>query len=190
MGHEVPEFPTIFAKFADALIGPFDDLVLPKHAGEKVDWETELAIVIGKKASMVSESEAENFIAGYAIMNDVTMRDYQNRTAQWLQGKTFANSAPFGPYLVTADSFQFGGEISTQVSGKTVQSSTLNDQVFNPAELIAYISQILPLNPGDVIITGTPSGVGHGQKPPTYLASGQVLTSYIEGIGSLENHVV
>jgi acylpyruvate hydrolase len=190
MGRELPTFPTIFAKYPEALIGPFDDLVLPKHAGDHVDWETELAVVIGKKASHVKEADAEKYIAGYAIMNDVTMRDFQYRTTEWLQGKTFENTAPFGPYLVTTDSFEFGGELSTKVNGEVMQSTLTSDQVFRPGKLIEYITQILPLNPGDVIITGTPGGVGHARKPAVYLADGQVLTSIIEGIGHTENHVV
>lgn len=190
MGRELPQHPTLFAKYPEALIGPFDDLVLPKHAGDHVDWETELAVVIGKKASHVSQADAEQYIAGYSIMNDVTMREFQYRTTEWLQGKTFENTAPFGPYLVTTDSFEFGGELSTKVNGSVMQSTKLNDQVFRPAKLIEYISQILPLNPGDVIITGTPGGVGHARKPAVYLADGQVLTSSIEGIGEIENHVV
>lgn len=190
MGREIPTYPTLFTKYPEALIGPFDDLELPKVAAEYVDWETELAVVIGKKASHVKESDAEDYIAGYAIMNDVSMRDFQNRTSEWLQGKTFENSAPFGPYLVTADSFSYGGEVLTKVNGEVVQSSPLSDQVFRPAKLIEYITQILPLNPGDVIITGTPGGVGHARNPAVYLRAGQVLTSFIEGIGHLENRVV
>jgi acylpyruvate hydrolase len=190
MGRELPEAPTLFAKYPEALIGPFDDIVLPKHAGEHVDWETELAVVIGKKASHVSQANAQEYIAGYSIMNDVTMRDFQYRTTEWLQGKTFENTAPFGPYLVTTDSFEFGGELSTLVDGQKMQSTMLSDQVFPPAKLIEYISQILALNPGDVIITGTPGGVGHARKPAVYLADGQTLVSSIEGLGQLENHVV
>lgn len=190
MGRELPTYPTIFAKYPEALIGPFDDLVLPKHAGDHVDWETELAVVIGKKASHVKEADAHQYIAGYAIMNDVTMREFQYRTTEWLQGKTFENTAPFGPYLVTTDSFAFGGELSTRVNGEVMQSTLTSDQVFRPGTLIEYITQILPLNPGDVIITGTPGGVGHARKPAVYLADGQVLTSIIEGIGYTENHVV
>lgn len=190
MGRELPTYPTIFAKYPEALIGPFDDLVLPKHAGEHVDWETELAVIIGKKASHVKEADADQYIAGYSIMNDVTMRDFQYRTTEWLAGKTFENTAPFGPYMVTSDSFEFGGELCTMVDGKCMQSTQTSDQVFRPGKLIEYISQILPLNPGDVIITGTPGGVGHAREPAVYLGDGQVLTSKIEGIGQIENHVV
>ena len=190
MGRELPTFPTIFAKYPEALIGPFDDLVLPAHAGDAVDWETELAVVIGKKAYLVSENEAGEYIAGYSIVNDVTMRDYQYRTTEWLQGKTFANTAPFGPYLITRDSYTLGGQLSTKVDGEVMQSTSISDQVFTPHKLIAYISQVLPLNPGDVIITGTPGGVGHARKPQVYLAGGQVLTSSIEGIGETVNHVI
>ena len=190
MGRELPEFPTLFAKYPEALIGPFDPIVLPKHAGEKVDWEGELAVIIGKRASHVSAAEADQYIAGYSIMNDVTMRDYQYRTMEWLQGKTFENTAPFGPYLVTADSFNLGGMLKTEVDGNVVQQTLTDDLVFSPAALIEYITAIFPLNPGDVIITGTPGGVGHARKPEVYLQPGQVMTTSIEGIGSISSPIV
>jgi acylpyruvate hydrolase len=155
-----------------------------------VDWEGELAVIIGKRASHVSAAEADQYIAGYSIMNDVTMRDYQYRTMEWLQGKTFENTAPFGPYLVTADSFNLGGMLKTEVDGNVVQQTLTDDLVFSPAALIEYITAIFPLNPGDVIITGTPGGVGHARKPEVYLQPGQVMTTSIDGIGSISSPIV
>lgn len=189
MGHPTPEFPTLFTKYPEALIGPFDDLVLPPNAPDHVDWETELAVIIGKKAYRLTHGKGGDFIAGYSIMNDVSMRDFQNRSAQWLQGKSFANSAPFGPYLVTADDFSIGGALTTSVNGQVMQSGNTGEQVFYPADLVEYISQLFPLNPGDVIITGTPGGVGHARKPSIYLKPGDVMVSQIEGIGSMENRI-
>jgi acylpyruvate hydrolase len=190
MGRELPQYPTLFAKYPEALIGPFDPIVLPVHAGEHVDWEGELAVIIGKKASHVAEKDAAGYIAGYSIMNDVTMRDYQYRTPEWFQGKTFEATAPFGPYLVTSDSFEFGGKLTTSVDGNLMQQTPTDDLVFSPEALVEYISAIFPLAPGDVIITGTPGGVGHARKPEVYLAPGQTLTTAIEGIGSIESVVV
>ena len=190
MGHQTPDVPTIFAKYAEALVGPFDDIVLPSYANQKVDWETELAVIIGKRAFRVSEEKAEEHIAGYSILNDVTMRDYQNRTAQWLQGKTFANTSPFGPWLVTGDEFKLGEAVATRINDELMQNSTTAELLFKPAQLISYISQIVPLNPGDVISTGTPGGIGHARKPARYLDAGDLMISEIAGIGKMKNLIV
>lgn len=187
MGRELPEFPTLFAKYPEALIGPFDPIVVPPYAAEAVDWEGELAIVIGRPAYRLSPEEAEGAIAGYSVLNDVTMRDYQYRTPEWFQGKTFANTTPFGPVLVTSDEFDLGGELKTEIGGDVLQTVATDDLVFGPAALISYISQIFTLNPGDVIASGTPGGVGHARKPPRYLKAGEVLTTTIEGIGTISS---
>ena len=150
MGRELPEPPTLFAKYPEALVGPFDNIELPS-VSNAVDWEGEMAIVIGRKARHVSEQEAGDYIAGYSILNDVSMRDYQYRTLQWLQGKTFENSTPFGPYLVTQDEWTPGPVMRTTVDDEVVQEVSTGDLVFSPEKLIAYISTILTLNPGDVI---------------------------------------
>jgi acylpyruvate hydrolase len=186
MGRELPEYPTLFAKFPEAIIGPNDDIELPSISRE-VDWEGELAVIIGAPARRVSESDAEAVIAGYAIINDVTMRDFQYRTLQWLQGKTFENSSPFGPYLVTSDEWSPGPSMRTLVDGETVQEASTADLVFSPIAMIAYISQILTLQPGDVIATGTPGGVGHARKPARYLVAGSRLETEIDGLGTQRN---
>ncbi|TMR90232.1 fumarylacetoacetate hydrolase family protein [Nonomuraea basaltis] len=187
MGRELPQYPTVFAKFAEALIGPYDDIVLPA-ASQTMDWEAELAVIIGAPARHVSPEQAPACIAGYSVFNDVTARDYQTRTTQWLQGKTFEGSTPFGPYLVTPD--ELAGEPMTmhcEVDGEVMQQADIDDLVFSPAELIAYLSEILTLQPGDVIATGTPGGVGHARKPPRYLADGSKVVTRISGIGELVN---
>ena len=190
MGRELPEYPTLFAKYPEALIGPYDDLVLPAAAATAVDWEAEMAVVIGSTARNLDEDAAGAAIAGYSIINDVTMRDYQYRTPEWFQGKTFEATAPFGPVLVTTDEFVRGSVLSGEVDGNVVQSTPTDDLVFGPAALVSYISQIFTLNPGDVIASGTPGGVGHARKPPRYLAGGSVLVTKIDGIGELRNSVV
>jgi acylpyruvate hydrolase len=190
MGRELPEYPTLFAKFPEALVGPHDAVSLDP-ASEKVDWEAELAVVVGAPVRRATEAEAEAAIAGFAVLNDVTMRDWQYRTLQWLQGKTFEATTPFGPQLVTPDELPGGVrpalDLSCAVDGETVQAANTSDLVFDPVALIAYISRIVTLNPGDVIATGTPGGVGHARKPPRYLADGAVLTTGIEGLGSQRN---
>ena len=190
MGRELPEFPTLFAKYPEALVGPFDPIVLPEHAASAVDWEAELAVIVGAPVYRASEEEAVAAIAGYSVINDVTMRDFQYRTPEWFQGKTFEATSPFGPVLVTADEFDDSSTLSCRIDGQTVQATVVNDLVFGPAALIAYISSIVSLAPGDVIATGTPGGVGHARKPPRYLADGNELETEVSGIGVLRNRIV
>ncbi|WP_142060101.1 fumarylacetoacetate hydrolase family protein [Pseudarthrobacter sp. B4EP4b] len=189
MGREVPEYPTLFAKYAESLIGPNDDLALPQES-DTVDWEAELAVVIGKQGRRIPEAQAADHIAGYSVLNDISMRDYQFRTIQWLQGKTWEKSTPFGPALVTQDEFTPGPLMTSAVDGDVQQSTPTSDLVFTPEFLVSYISTIITLNPGDVIATGTPGGVGHAQDPKRYLQEGQVLVTTIEGLGQLTNRVV
>ncbi|MFJ6535071.1 fumarylacetoacetate hydrolase family protein [Paenarthrobacter sp. NPDC091711] len=189
MGREIPEYPTLFAKYQESLIGPNDDLALPQES-DTVDWEAELAVIIGKKGRRIAEADAADHIAGYAVLNDVSMRDYQFRTIQWLQGKTWENSTPFGPALVTRDEFTVGPLMTSAVDGEIQQSTPTGDLVFTPEFLVSYISTIITLNPGDVIATGTPGGVGHAQDPKRYLQEGQLLVTTIEGLGQLTNRVV
>jgi len=191
MGAEVPEHPTLFAKFAGALIGPRDRLVLP-HVSEKVDWEVELALVIGTRLRYADAGAAGGAIAGFTVANDVSVRDWQRRTPQWLQGKTFEATCPLGPALVTPDAVDVAGGLTVRcsVDDRVVQESSTADLLFSPATLVAYISQVITLEPGDVVLTGTPSGVGASRTPPEFLAPGQTLTTAIEGIGECVNPVV
>jgi acylpyruvate hydrolase len=189
MGRDTPAYPTLFAKYAEALVGAYDDIVLPS-ASDAVDWEAELAVVIGAPARHVDESAAELAIAGYTVLNDVTARDWQYRTLQWLQGKTFEATTPIGPELVTADEAGSGLDLRCEVDGEVVQMANTGDLVFGAAATIAYVSTILTLQPGDVIALGTPGGVGHARKPPRYLQPGQTLTTSIAGLGQCRNTCV
>jgi acylpyruvate hydrolase len=192
MGRELPEFPTLFAKFTDTLIGARDPIVVPR-VSECTDWEVELAFVIGTAVRHASPAEAEGAIAGFTVANDVSVRDWQNRTLQWLQGKTFEHTTPVGPWLVTPD--ELGGvrpdvEVRCEVDGVVRQRSRTSQLVFDPPALVAYVSQFVTLRPGDLLLTGTPAGVGHAMDPPTYLRSGQLVRTSIEGIGELVNPCV
>lgn len=190
MGRELPVHPTLFVKYPDALVGPFDDVNVPDWANAALDWEGELAVIIGKRARRIKAAEAAEYIAGYAIMDDYTTRDYQYRTLQWHQGKSLEKSSGFGPWMTTTDSFEFGGELSTYLDGEKVQSTPTDDLVFTPEALVEYISHIYPLNPGDVIVTGTPGGVGHARDPKKYIQDGQTVTVEIEGLGRIANKTV
>jgi acylpyruvate hydrolase len=190
MGRELPDHPTLFAKYADALIGPRDDVELAEESGQ-TDWEAELAVVVGATVRRADSAAAERAIAGFTVLNDVTMRDWQYRTKQWLQGKTFENTTPLGPVLVTPDELPGGTApaltMTCSVDDETMQKADTSDLVFSPVELVRYISTVVTLRPGDIIATGTPGGVGHAQKPPRYLGEGSRLVTEISGIGRLEN---
>jgi 2-keto-4-pentenoate hydratase/2-oxohepta-3-ene-1,7-dioic acid hydratase (catechol pathway) len=192
-GRELPQYPTLFAKYPEALIGAYDEIQLAPES-ERVDWEAELAIVIGKTVRRATEAEAGEAIGGFAVINDVTMRDWQYRTLMWLQGKTWEGTAPFGPYLVTPDELPGGTRpsltLTGTVDGEVVQQADTKDLVFDPIALVRYISTILTLNPGDVIASGTPGGVGHARKPARYLTDGSVLTTEITGLGRSEAKVI
>ena len=190
-GRELPEYPTLFAKFADTLTGARDDLVLPS-VSEKVDWEVELGVIIGRPVYRASVDEAEAGIAGYTVVNDVSMRDWQRRTLQWLQGKMFERSTPTGPYLVTADEVGTAPdlEVRCEVDDVVMQQSRTSDLLFGAVEIVAYASQAVTLQPGDLIATGTPGGVGNARKPPVYLRPGNVLRTWIEGLGECVNRCV
>ena len=190
-GRELPEYPTLFAKFAETLMGPHDDLVLPA-VSEKVDWEVELAVIVGTPVYRAGKDEALAAVAGYAASNDVSMRDWQRRTLQWQAGKMFSHSTPVGPYLVTPDEVGHAAdlEIRCEVDGDVMQSARTSDLLFTPADIVAYTSQTIKLRPGDLLLTGTTGGVGDARKPPVYLRPGQVLRSYVEGLGECLNHCI
>ena len=196
MGRGFPDHPTLFIKFPDTLTGPYDDLVVPAASAE-VDWEVELGVVIGRPARRVDEAGAAQAIAGYTIVNDVSMRDWQWRTTQWDQGKNFEASTPVGPFLVTGD--ELGDpdgtgavdlEVTCRVDGQAMQTGRTCDLLFGPAAIVSYASQFTTLRPGDLIATGTPGGVGAGRDPKVFLAAGQVLETAIEGIGACRNLMV
>jgi len=189
MGRELPEHPTLFAKYSRSLIGAHDDIVLPA-VSEAVDWEAELGVVIGSSIRHGTHSQAAAAIAGYTVVNDISARDFQNRTLQCLQGKTFESSTPVGPWLVTTDE-ESAGTVSHRmicaVDGELMQEADTGDLVFSPVSLVRYISSIITLIPGDLIATGTPGGVGHARKPPRYLTDGSEVVTRIEGIGECRN---
>ncbi|PYI69464.1 2-hydroxyhepta-2,4-diene-1,7-dioate isomerase [Arthrobacter livingstonensis] len=189
MGRELPEYPTLFAKYADTLIGAADTIEV--YGSGRVDWEAELAVVVGAPLTRAGEDEASRAIAGYTVANDVSMRDWQNRTLQWFQGKAFDATTPLGPVLATADEFQAGHgfEVRGYVNGEPVQHGNTGTLVFGPARLLSYISQFTTLRPGDMVLTGTPGGVGMGMMPPRFLKDGDILSTEIDGIGRLENRV-
>lgn len=188
MGRELPEYPTLFAKYGRALIGAFDDIVLP-GASTAMDWEAELGVVIGAPVRHGNLEQARAAIAGYTVVNDITARDWQYRTAQWLQGKTFEATTPVGPWLVT-DLDEPSALMTCEVDGDPVQKADTGDLVFGPAQLVAYISTLVTLVPGDLIATGTPGGVGHARKPPVYLRDGSTVVTRIEGVGECANRCV
>ncbi|MCE7004256.1 fumarylacetoacetate hydrolase family protein [Kibdelosporangium philippinense] len=188
MKREVPRHPALFAKFPEVLIGPYDVLTLPPESAA-VDWEAELVVVIGQRVRRADKASAQAAIAGYTIMNDVSMRDWQFRTSEWLQGKTWEATTPLGPYLVTPDELAPDATIQCTVDEERMQHSTVDDLLFGPVDLVEYISAMVTLNPGDLIATGTTGGVGHARTPPRYLRDGQTLVTEIYGIGAMANQV-
>lgn len=184
-GANIPEQPVLFMKASSSLSGPFDPIIIPKHS-TKTDWEVELAVIIGKKASYVTEESAMNYVAGYALHNDVSERDFQlNHGGQWVKGKSCDTFAPIGPYLITPDEITDPHNLRLwlSVNGEMLQNSNTSDLVFKIPKLISYISQYMSLLPGDVISTGTPAGVGLGLDPPRYLKNGDIVELGIEGLG-------
>ena len=191
MGRTPPSHPTYFAKFTKALVGARDDLVLPPpDLSTDIDWEGELAVIIGKPARNVSAADALGVIAGFSILNDVSLRDWQRRTSQFLAGKTYEGLTPLGPALVTTDQVGDGSglALTTTVNGVVKQESNTSNLVFNAVDAVVDLSRIITLEPGDVIATGTPGGVGVARTPPEFLAPGDDVVVTIDGLGSLTNH--
>lgn len=188
-GMAMPERPVIFLKATTAVCGPEDDIVLPKIAPDEVDYECELAIVIGRKAHNVSENEALDYALGYTCSNDVSARDCQIRLdAQWARGKSFDTFAPLGPWIET-EIDPDTAPLQTRLNGRVMQDSNTNDLIFPCRALISYVSQCMTLLPGTVIMTGTPAGVGFARTPPVFLRPGDVVEIEVRGIGVLRNSV-
>lgn len=189
LGRERPAYPTLFAKYADTLVGPDDEVVLP--GGVDVDWEAELAVVVGAEIRNAGRAQATEAIAGYTVANDISLRDWQSRTLQWFQGKAWDATTPLGPVVVTPDELdpESGVEVICRVNGVERQRGNTKTLVFDCAELLSYISTFTVLRPGDVVLTGTPGGVGMGMTPPTYLADGDVVECEIAPIGTLATTV-
>jgi acylpyruvate hydrolase len=191
MGRELPRHPTVFSKFAVALIGARDDIWLPPESSQ-VDWEAELGVVIGRRVRRASADEARQAIAGFTVVNDVSMRDWQNRTLQWDAGKTWEHATPVGPWLVSPAEVDGAADLAIrcEVDGMVVQDARTSDLLFDPVEIVCDLSAICSLEPGDLISTGTPAGVGYARTPPVFLRPGQVVRTTIEGIGELVNRCV
>ncbi|HEV8505180.1 MAG TPA: fumarylacetoacetate hydrolase family protein [Chitinophagaceae bacterium] len=187
----VPMEPVIFLKATSSMCGPYDDIIIPKNS-EKTDWEVELAVVIGKKASYVEEADAMNYVAGYCLHNDVSERNFQlERNGTWDKGKGCDTFAPLGPWLVTKDEINDVNDLRLwlTVNGKTMQNGTTSNLIFKIPFLVAYVSQFMSLLPGDIISTGTPAGVGLGMKPNVYLRDGDVVELGIDGLGKAKQNV-
>lgn len=191
-GQELPEYPAIFTKFAQTLTGASDPIEVPAE-DHRLDWEGELCIVIGEPGRRIPEAEADQHIAGYAIANDVSVRGYQGRTTEWTQGKVWEETTPVGPWLVTPEEFTEGARITTRVNGQVMQDDSTGDLVFDARRLVSYISDLVTLLPGDLILTGTPAGVAvarkdeDGRRP--WLKAGDVLETEIEGLGVQRNEI-
>jgi acylpyruvate hydrolase len=187
----IPEVPTVFAKYANTLIGDGEPILIPRVT-QQVDYEAELAFVIGRHGRYIAESDAMRYVAGYTLFNDVTARDYQFRTGQWTIGKTFDTFGPLGPALVTADEIPnpHALPIRLSINGEVLQDSNTSQLIFSIPALVAYLSQVMTLEPGDVVATGTPSGVGFVRRPPRFLRPHDTVRVEIEGLGVLENPVV
>ena len=192
-GLSIPEHPILFMKASSSISGPHDNIVRPRNA-KQIDWEVELGVVIGKPAKYVTEDEALNYVAGYCVVNDLSERYFQmHLTGQWTKGKSCDGFGPVGPYLVTRDevSDPQNLDMSVTVNGTTMQNGNSRDMIFSVRQIIAHLSELMTLHPGDIIATGTPSGVGMGQKPdPVYLQDGDEIVTMIAGLGSQRQVVV
>jgi len=190
-GRQLPEYPVLFTKFVETLTGPRDPIVLPSESAQ-VDYEGEMAVVIGRAGRRIAAEDATRHIAGYTIANDVTMRDYQYKTHQWLQGKVWEASTPLGPWLVTPDEVGDAQalDISLTLNGEVLQRASTEQLMFDVPTLVSRVSELVTLMPGDVILTGTPGGVGYRRDPQVFLSPGDNVVVEISGLGRLVNPVV
>lgn len=191
-GMDIPEEPILFFKASSAIVGPYDSIVIPKGS-KKTDWEVELAVIIGKKASYVSEIDAMDHVFGYVLHNDVSERAYQlEHSGQWVKGKSCDSFAPVGPFIATSDEIKDPNNLDLwlKLNGEVMQKSNTSDFIFNIQYVVSYISQFMTLLPGDIISTGTPFGVGMGLTPPRYLREGDVVELGIEGLGTSKQRCV
>ena len=191
-GMDIPEEPILFFKASSAIVGPYDSIVIPKGS-KKTDWEVELAVIIGKKASYVSEIDAMDHVFGYVLHNDVSERAYQlEHSGQWVKGKSCDSFAPVGPFIATSDEIKDPNNLDLwlKLNGELMQKSNTSDFIFNIQSVVSYISQFMTLLPGDIISTGTPFGVGMGLTPPRYLKEGDVVELGIEGLGASKQRCV
>ena len=191
-GAAIPEEPIVFNKWTSAIVGPNDDVEIPRNS-QKTDWEVELGVVIGKDGRYIDKADAMDYVAGYCVINDVSEREYQiERGGTWDKGKGCDTFGPIGPWLVTRDEISNPHELHMwlEVDGKRYQDGNTNTMIFDVPTIISYLSQFMSLQAGDVISTGTPPGVGLGQKPPVYLQAGQVMRVGIAGLGEQEQHVI
>ena len=188
-GREKPEYPTLFAKYPRTLIGAFDQIEMPADdESTDVDWEAELGVVIGTEVRRADDAQAAAAIAGYTVVNDISVRDYQYRSTQFLQGKMWEATTPVGPYLVTTEPGELAAfPIQCIVDGQVMQDSNTSELCFGPVDLVKYISTLITLTPGDLIVTGTPAGVGHARNPKIFLTRGQTVVTRIDGIGECRN---
>ncbi|MFO7837032.1 MAG: fumarylacetoacetate hydrolase family protein [Candidatus Thorarchaeota archaeon] len=190
-GRQVPDFPVIFAKFPSSVVNPNEEIPIPQVT-DQLDWEVELGVIIGKNCKNVTEDNALDYVAGYTIINDLSARDLQHDDGQWVRGKSLDGLCPMGPCIVTVDELGSADDLKmyTKVNGVTKQDSTTGNLLFGVQEIVSYLSKSFTLEPGDVIATGTPSGVGFARDPPEFLNPGDEMELYIEGIGTLTNKIV
>ena len=191
IGAEIPKEPIVFMKASSCISGPHDDIIIPKNS-KKSDWEVEIAFVIGKEVKNISEIEAENFIFGYCIVNDISEREWQlEGTGQWVKGKSSDTFGPTGPYLVTKDEIKEVQNLNMElnVNGKNMQKGNTNNMIFNINFLLSYLSKFMSLQPGDIITTGTPPGIGNGKKPPVFLKSGDQINLSIDMLGEQKQKI-
>jgi 2-keto-4-pentenoate hydratase/2-oxohepta-3-ene-1,7-dioic acid hydratase in catechol pathway len=188
---EIPNVPTIFSKFSNTVIAPGEPIVLPKNS-TKPDYEAEFAFVIGRGGRHIAAEHWQQHVAGYTIVNDVSARDFQKATSQWLMGKTFDTFAPMGPWITTADEIDnpHALDIRLAINGESMQNSNTRELIFNIPALVAYLSSVVTLEPGDIVSTGTPAGVGFARRPPRWLRPGDEVVISIQGLGELRNPVV